>query len=86
MAWCRPMRTGAGRCHQARWRACHGKAHGPFSSRRTRRDSASLCATSLSTHQSPPFTASRYADYSMVLDVGKDMGTLYNHPKWPIEL
>ena len=73
MAWCRPMRTGAGRCHQVRWKAYHGKAPGQFSSRRTPRDSASLCATSSSTHQSPPFTASRYADCFMVLFYSQDM-------------
>lgn len=59
MAWCRPMRTGAGRCRRVRWRACRGRARGPSSSRRTRRDSASLCATSSCTHRSRPSPASR---------------------------
>lgn len=68
MAWCRPWRTGVGLCPREKWRVCPGRAHEPFTSRRTRRALASPCATSSSTHQSRLSTASRLARCSQPFD------------------
>lgn len=59
MASCHPVRTGAGLCQWVRLRACGGKVHGPFTSRKTHRGLALLCATSLSIHQNLLSTVSR---------------------------